>query len=120
MHRVIVVDDDEANLKLYAAVVRRVLGEDPLTFESAIDALQNVVSTAPSLIIVDNRMPDMDGVTFISEIRSMPDLQETPILMLSADTDHALRARAMAAGASLVLEKPVPLREFTAQLRYYA
>jgi putative two-component system response regulator len=120
MHRVIVVDDDEANLRLYAAVVRRVLGEDPLTFESPIAALQAVMSSAPSLIIVDNRMPDMDGVSFITEVRSFPDMEEIPILMLSSEADHQLRARAMAAGASLVLEKPVPLREFTAQLRYFA
>jgi response regulator RpfG family c-di-GMP phosphodiesterase len=119
MHRVLVVDDDEANLSLYAAVVKRVIGEDPLAFQNPLAALDSIGEAPPSLIIVDNHMPEMDGVAFVSAVRSIPDFTQTPILMLTSDSDSNLRSRAMAAGVSLVLEKPVPLREFTAQLRYF-
>jgi response regulator RpfG family c-di-GMP phosphodiesterase len=120
MHRVMVIDDDEANLSLYAAVIKRVVGEDPLAFESPLAALESMCDAPPSLIVVDNHMPEMDGVGFIAAVRAIEEYSAVPILMLTADADRGVRARAMAAGASVVLEKPVPLREFTAQLRYFA
>ncbi|MDE2481622.1 MAG: response regulator [bacterium] len=120
MNRVVVVDDDETNLKFYSAVVKRVLAEEALAFENPCQALERLHDLRPSLIIVDYQMPEMDGVAFVNAVRGLPAHTYTPILMLTAAGDHALAERALAAGATLFLNKPLALGEFTKQLRHYA
>lgn len=114
-----VVDDDEASLRLYSAVVRRVLGEDALAFDNPMDALARLDDKAPSLIVVDYRMPDMDGLEFIHAVRERPALADTPILMLTGDGSIGIGPRAMEAGATVFLEKPFSLSVFSAHLRHF-
>lgn len=120
MRRVVVVDDDEPSLRLYTEVVRRVLGEDALAFDNPIDALAHLDELAPSLIIVDYRMPDMDGISFIRSVRAIPRFASTPILMLTGDGGATIGSQAIEAGANMFLEKPFSLRDFSAHLRHYA
>lgn len=119
MPRVVIIDDDEATLKLYSAVIKRVQGETPIAFNDARAALAALEDLRPSLIIVDYFMPDMDGVTFTKELRAMPLHAGTPVLMLTAHSDRTLGPRALSAGATTFLEKPLSLKEFTAQLRRF-
>src|SRR5215469_5139264 len=120
MSRVLVVDDDEPSLRLYSEVVRRVLGEDALAFDNPIDALARLDELAPSMIIVDYRMPDVDGLTFIRSVRANATFAATPILMLTGDGSAQIGAEAIEAGATMFLEKPFSLRDFSAHLRHYA
>ncbi len=119
MNRVVVVDDDEPNLKLYAAVVKRVLGEDAVSFENPLEALERLDDLRPALIVVDYQMPEMDGLSFIRELREKPAHGFTPIIMLTASGEAALGERAIEAGATLFLEKPLALADFTAHLRHF-
>lgn len=120
MCRVVVVDDDEPSLKLYSAVVRRVLGEEALAFENPVEALARLDELAPSLIVVDYRMPEMDGITFIHAVRARPMHAQTPVLMLTGAGEAYLGAQAMEAGATLFLEKPISVRDFSAHLRHFS
>jgi putative two-component system response regulator len=120
MNRVVVVDDDEPNLKLYAAVVKRVLGEDAVAFENPLEALERLNDLRPAVVVVDYQMPEMDGVSFIRELRAKAPHAFTPIIMLTASGEAALGDRAIEAGATLFLEKPLALADFTAHLRHYA
>jgi putative two-component system response regulator len=119
MNRVVVVDDDTPNLKLYSALVKRVLGEEALAFEDPVVALDRLRDLRPPVIIVDFQMPEMDGLTFISQLRKQPAHAFTPVIMLTATSAYQLSDRAMAAGATLFLEKPIPIRDFAAQLRKF-
>lgn len=119
MNRVVVVDDDEPNLKLYAAVVKRVLGEDAVAFENPLEALDRLNDVRPALVIVDYQMPEMDGVDFIRKLRAKPGHAYTPIVMLTAHGDPALGQRALDAGATMFLAKPLALSDLTAHLRHY-
>jgi len=103
MNRVVVVDDDAPNLKLYSALVKRVLGEDALSFEDPVVALDRLRDLRPPLVIVDFQMPEMDGLTFITELRKQPAHTYTPVIMLTATSAYQLSDRAMAAGATLFL-----------------
>jgi putative two-component system response regulator len=120
MFRVVIVDDDEATLKLYSAVIKRVLGETPIAFSDPSDALAEMPQLRPSLVIVDYYMPEMDGVTFTQALRSHPAHEFTPIMMLTAHGDRTLGPRALAAGATTFVEKPISIKDFTAQLRRFA
>jgi two-component system, response regulator RpfG len=120
MNRVVVVDDDEPNLKLYTAVVKRVLGEDAVAFENPLEALERLSDLRPSLVIVDYQMPELDGLAFIRELREMPGHAFTPIVMLTASGETELGRKAVEAGATLFLEKPIAVADLTAHLRHYA
>ena len=119
MNRVVVVDDDEPNLKLYSAVVKRVLGEDCVAFENPLEALDRLDDLRPALIVVDYQMPEMDGLSFIRELRAKPAQSFTPVIMLTASGETALGERALEAGATLFLQKPLALADFTAHLRHF-
>ncbi len=120
MYRVVIIDDDEATLKLYAAVIKRVLGETPIAFSDPHRALDELERLHPALVIVDYFMPEMDGIEFTQALRSQPAHEFTPILMLTANSDRALGPRALDAGATTFVEKPISLKDFTAQLRRFA
>ncbi len=119
MYRVVIVDDDEATLKLYSAVIKRVQGEAPIAFSDPVEALRELENLRPSLVVVDYFMPEMDGIAFTRAVRALPAHAFTPILMLTAHSDQTLGPRALNAGATAFVEKPIALKEFTAQLRRF-
>lgn len=119
MPRVVIIDDDDATLKLYSAVIKRIQGETPIAFSDARAALCALEDLRPALIIVDYFMPEMDGVAFTTALRSMPMHAATPVLMLTAHSDRTLGPRALSAGATTFLEKPISLKDFTSQLRRF-
>ncbi len=120
MYRVVIIDDDEATLKLYSAVIKRVLGESPIAFSDPHLALQELEQLRPALVIVDYFMPDMDGVAFTQALRELAPHAFTPVLMLTANSDRSLGPRALGAGATAFVEKPISLKDFTAHLRRFA
>ncbi len=119
MNRVVLVDDDEPILKLYSAVVKRVLGEDPISFSDPVEALERLNDLRPSLVIVDYQMPEMDGVAFVQQLRDKAPHAFTPIVMLTAHGEESLGQRALDAGATLFLAKPLALSDLTAHLRHF-
>ncbi|MDQ2864880.1 MAG: response regulator [Candidatus Eremiobacteraeota bacterium] len=119
MNRVMVVDDYEPNLQLYSAIVRRVIGEEALTYDDPAEALRSLIHERPDFIVVDYQMPEMNGIAFISAVRTMEGHARTPVIMLTGVNDRSIRVAAMAAGATHYMEKPVALRDFTAHIRRY-
>lgn len=119
MPRVVVVDDDDATLKLYSAVIKRVHGETPIAFSDPRAALHALEDLRPALIIVDYFMPEMDGVDFTMALRRMSSHASTPVIMLTAHSDRTLGVRALSAGATTFLEKSISLKDLTAQLRRF-
>jgi putative two-component system response regulator len=71
-------------------------------------------------VIVDYFMPEMDGVAFTKAMRDLAPHAFTPVLMLTANGDDALGPRALAAGATAFVEKPISIKDFTAHLRRFA
>lgn len=119
MKRVMVVDDYEPNLHLYSAIVRRVIGEEPLAYDSPTEALRSLKQERPSLVVVDYQMPEMNGVNFIAALRQIEGHANTAVMMLTGVNDDAVQTAAFAAGATHYMEKPLALRDFTAHIRRY-
>ena len=70
------------------------------------EALAALRSEDFSLVISDWRMEPMDGLQLLAEIRADIGLAALPFILVTAETEPTLRARATAAGASAVLNKP--------------
>jgi putative two-component system response regulator len=115
--RVLIIDDTEVNLILFAALVKKLGDCEPLTFVQARDALAWLVDNEPDLIIVDYMMPDIDGLEFMRLLREIPGREVVPVVMITANDQKQLRYRALDLGATDFLTKPVDKVEFLARTR---
>jgi CheY-like chemotaxis protein len=61
----------------------------------------------PDVIVVDLKMPKMDGFTFCRTVRSDVRLKETPVILLTGSKGDAIKREALAAGASFFMTKPI-------------
>ena len=87
-----------------------VAGADMIEAESAEEGLRLLDGQDFDMLLVDLRMPGMDGITAIRHIRARPDAKgQVPIIVVTADTAIDLRERCLAAGADDVIFKPVAM-----------
>jgi putative two-component system response regulator len=106
MAKILVIDDVQTNLTLFSKVVTQIPETEAVCFTSSRDALAWTDTNEPVLIIVDQNMPELSGIDFISELRSRGNAA-TPIVMITGTTDKELQRDALKRGASAFLNKPV-------------
>ena len=101
--RILIIDDERA---LADAFCLRLLaaGYQPSAAYDAREALTLALSTAPDLIILDRRLPDMDGIEVLASLRTQPATAGIPVVLVSGS--EADRGEAAAAGAAAFLAKP--------------
>lgn len=115
--QILVVDDVELNLKLMEHLIRRLPGCTPVLFDSSARALDWCGTNDPDLVIVDYMMPAPDGLAFAAQFRQLPGKQETPMLMVTANTELEVRYRALEAGINDFLTKPIDRTELLSRAR---
>jgi len=103
----ILIVDDAATVRLFE---RTILEEAGFKVEEALngmEALEKIEINGPyGLYIVDINMPQMDGYTFLEELRSK-DIDQAPALMVSTESEECDRDRAYRSGANYYLTKPI-------------
>ena len=115
--KVLLVDDDVDSLES----VRQLLSEyeaDVMVSESAAEALAKLELVEPDVVVADIGMPNMDGYTMMRRMRAREtvDRRRTPAIALTAFSRAEDRIRALEAGYSFHLSKPVDLRELIAAI----
>jgi two-component system KDP operon response regulator KdpE len=110
---ILVVDDEPAILHtLRTNLVHR--GFQVETAETGRRAMESFSQFHPDLILLDLRLPDMDGIEIIREVRSRSD---TPIVVLSARESERSKVEALDLGADDYLTKPFGVEELLARVR---
>jgi len=107
--RILVVDDSPSLRRMICACLRAggylvteaVDGDDALA-----RALEAHGEDACGMLVTDQVMPGMDGLTLIRTLRGTPRYAAIPMLMLTTEADGRIREQARAAGASGFLAKP--------------
>jgi two-component system cell cycle response regulator DivK len=115
---VLYVEDNFENRVL----IRRILqaeGYIVLEAESASEAIATVRELKPDIILMDINMPDMDGYTLTSKIKSIPHLQSVPVVALTANVMKGDRERSYRAGCDGYIQKPVDVDSFPVQVASY-
>jgi PAS domain S-box-containing protein len=79
------------------------------------EGLEKALALRPDLIVSDVMMPGLGGDELVRELRSRPELDGTPILLLTAKADEALRVRLLSEGAQDYLDKPFSPEELRAR-----
>ncbi|HYD10099.1 MAG TPA: response regulator, partial [Acidimicrobiales bacterium] len=105
--RVLLVDDKPENLTAIGAVLQP-LGYDLLTARSGEEALRHLLTEDVDLILLDVRMPGMNGIETAAHVKQRDRTQDIPIVFLTAfDDDAALVAEGFSSGAVDWMTKPV-------------
>lgn len=114
MHaRIVIVDDRSTNLRVYAQYVAMMGSEfSAQCFHSAAEALIWLETEPADLLIVDYRMPEMNGAEFISTVRARTTGVHIPAIIITARQDRECRISALDAGATDFLQSPVSHVEF--------
>jgi CheY-like chemotaxis protein len=106
---VLFIEDDRMNRRVVRDMLD-VAGAEMMEAESAEEGLRLIDAHDFDLLLVDLRMPGMDGITAITHIRARGDAKgRVPIIVVTADTAIDLRDRCLAAGADDVIFKPVAM-----------
>lgn len=114
MHaRIVIVDDRSTNLRVYAQFVA-MMGPDfsAKCFHSAVEALAWLNDEPADLLVVDYRMPEMNGAEFIRKVRARATGSHIPAIIITARQDRECRINALDAGATDFLQSPVSHVEF--------
>lgn len=104
----ILIADDHPTLVTVARHYLEDLGFHVITARDGAEAVQWATTARPALILMDVRMPVLDGLAAIRQLRASPDphLHTVPIISLSGIASHADQAECLAAGATAYLSKP--------------
>jgi len=106
MAKTIMVVDDSATLRQVVGIALRGAGYDVIEGEDGKDALKKLTGQKVHLIISDVNMPNMDGITFVTEVKKLPAYKFTPVIMLTTEAGEDKKARGQAAGAKAWVVKP--------------
>jgi CheY-like chemotaxis protein len=116
MKRILIVDDKATSREL----LRTILERQGFTVTEAADgeeALQQARAEIPDLILLDLQMPVRNGYEVLSELRQDPRFASLPIIALTASAMQGDRERALAAGFTAYLTKPVTLAHLREEIQ---
>jgi DNA-binding NarL/FixJ family response regulator len=112
--RILVVDDVARNIRLLEALLTPE-GYEVIGAGSGSEALERVADRSPDVVLLDIRMPDVDGYEVCRRIRADPEQAFLPIIMVTSAEDEE-RVRALEAGADDFVAKPLNPPELLARL----
>ena len=114
------IEDNPSNVALLSAGIRHRPAWALTHAGNGMDGLGMAIEIAPTLILLDLHLPDIDGAEVLRRLKSDPASAAIPVVILSADASPTLAARMRAAGADRYLTKPVDLAELFAFLDAHA
>ncbi|MDP2962619.1 MAG: response regulator [Sulfurimicrobium sp.] len=106
MAKTIMIVDDSATLRQVVSIALRNAGYDVIEGCDGKDALAKLTGQKVHLVISDVNMPNMDGITFVTELKKLPAYKFTPVIMLTTEAGEDKKASGQAAGAKAWVVKP--------------
>ena len=115
---VIVVDDDETNLKMAGHILSKanIRVTAMKSGRVLVDYLRE--KEVPDLILLDIKMPDMDGFETLTELRKLDKAKDVPVIFLTADERNETETKALLAGAKDFIKKPFVPEVLTLRVRH--
>jgi two-component system chemotaxis response regulator CheY len=106
MGRLILTVDDSSTMRQMITFTLKGASYEVLEAGDGVDALEVAKGKKLSLIITDVNMPRMDGITLVQRLRALPEFKFTPILVLTTESDAAMKQKGKEAGATGWIVKP--------------
>ena len=115
---VLVVDDVDSNRELLSEMLDK-MNLDVVTAGNGQEALLVAGELRPALILMDIRMPVMDGFEAVRRLKASPDTRDVPVVALTASSTRSERDYALEHGFDQFLSKPLRVQELVAMLSTY-
>jgi two-component system chemotaxis response regulator CheY len=106
MTKTVLAVDDSASIRQMVSFTLKSAGYQVVEATDGEDGLTKAKSAGVNLVLTDQNMPRMDGLTLIRSLRALPQYKAVPILMLTTESGDAMKAQGKAAGATGWLVKP--------------
>jgi two-component system OmpR family response regulator len=113
----VLVVDDEPEIGRILATILHAAGFDAAAANGGRAALARLAEAPADLVILDVVMPEPDGFETLRRLREAPATARLPVIMLTANTDDADRARASELGADDFIAKPFEPADTVARIR---
>lgn len=94
MAKSVLVVDDSSSVRQVVGIALKSAGYDVIEASDGKDALGKLNGQKVHLIISDVNMPNMDGITFVKEVKKLANYKFTPIIMLTTESQESKRPRA--------------------------
>lgn len=117
MSATVLVVEDEVDLLFTIALSLELSGYRVIKAASGEEALALVEKERPNAVVLDIRLPGIDGWEVLNRLRDMGHFPATPVVLLSAQVDEATAARAVKLGIHAHLAKPFSTAELSGVLR---
>ena len=106
MSKTVMIVDDSESLRQVVNIALSGAGYNVIEACDGVEALGKLNGKKIHLIICDVNMPNMDGITFVKELKRLPGHKFTPVIMLTTDGHEAKKREGQAAGAKAWVVKP--------------
>ena len=106
MAKTIMIVDDSASIRQVVGIALRGAGYEVIEASDGKDALSKLTGDKIHLIVSDVNMPNMDGITFVKELKQNARYKFTPVIMLTTEAGKDKMEEGRAAGAKAWVVKP--------------
>jgi two-component system cell cycle response regulator DivK len=111
MSTILIVEDNEKNMKL-ARDVLRAKGYETLEAVTGEEGVRVAIEKKPDLVLMDIQLPGISGIEALRQLRLDPGCARIPVVAFTASVMQADRSEISAAGFDGFLSKPINIREF--------
>lgn len=113
--RILLIEDDREIAR--ALLLRlKAVGHDPFARHEGGSGLSAAIATIPDLVILDLRLPDMDGLAVLQQLQQHDVARLIPVIVVSANVAERAKREAMLQGAHCFIEKPYDFRKLVAAI----
>ena len=117
-HRILLAEDNATNLMMMLEMLS-IHSLEVIVARNGLEAVELAQTERPELILMDVRMPVMNGLEAVRKIREIPELTDTPIIALTASIGTEAEDMQLAAGCTEHLSKPIQTSVLFAALARY-
>jgi len=117
MSKTILIVDDSASMRTLVGMTLTEDGFQVIEANDGKDALRKLEGQKVHLVISDVNMPNMDGITFVTEMKKLPAYKFVPVIMLTTEGGDEKKKAGQAAGAKAWLVKPFQPQQLLAGVR---
>ena len=116
--KILLVEDNNDVRELLALFMKR-LGYKVFEATTGVEAIDLASTVQPDLIMMDLRLPEMNGAEATAHLKANPSTRDVPLLVVTASGSSTDRRRALDAGAAEILLKPIDVTTLSNVLRRY-
>jgi PleD family two-component response regulator len=105
--KVLIIDDSETNLLLTESLLVESGDFEAITVKNALNSMKAAQKHMPDLILLDLMMPKINGIEVLKNLKNNEKTKDIPVVIVSAKSDEATKAKTMSLGAIEFVEKPI-------------